>query len=56
MDTMLKQILDSMWEELYYEGEKFLKEREGNHLHNVKNIAKTIYYIRYIEKKKEEEE
>lgn len=55
MNEKLRQIIDSMWEELYYEGEKFLKEREGNHLHNVKNIAKTIYYIHHIDNEKKEE-
>ena len=39
-----------MWEELYYEGEKFLKERAENHLHNVESIAKAIYYIQHIDK------
>ena len=50
---MLKKIMDTLWEDLYYEGEKFINERECGHLHNMKSISKTIYYISQIDKLKE---
>lgn len=39
-----------MWEELYYEGNKFIEEREINHLVNMDKLASTIYHIMRIDK------